>query len=71
MLIGAYDRDVVQRGREAVLASLEEGIKKMDFDQLMTCKTASQGFAKEAPKIEESRINRSRFQSARVEGARI
>lgn len=70
-LIGAYDRDVVERGRAAVLASLEEGMKKMDFDQLMTCKTASQGFAKEGSKMEETRIEVSRFEGSRIEGARI
>lgn len=61
----------MERGREAVLASLEEGMKKMDFDQLMTCKTASQGFAKEAIKTEESRMERGRFEGPRVDGARI
>jgi hypothetical protein len=71
VLIGAYDRDVVERGRAAVLASLEEGMKKMDFDKLMTCKTASQGFAKEGPKKEESRLDRPRFDCSRVEGPRM
>ena len=64
-LIGAYDRDVVERGRAAVLASLEEGMKKMDFEQVMTCKTASQGFERESLRMEELNMER------RTEGQRL
>ena len=46
-----YDQEVYERGKAAVLASLEEGKKKMEFDLLMTSMTAQQGFAKETPKI--------------------
>jgi hypothetical protein len=46
-----YDKDVCERGRAAVLASLEEGKKKMNVDLLMTSKTATQGFAKPGPQI--------------------
>lgn len=58
LLIGAYDRDVVDRGRAAVLASLEEGVKKMDFEQVMTCNTASQGFERESLGMEELKMER-------------
>lgn len=46
-----YDKDVYERGREAVLASLEEGKKKMNVELLMSSKTVTQGFAREEAKI--------------------
>lgn len=48
-LMEKYDNDVYERGKAAVLASVEEGEKKMNFDLLMTSLTAQQGFAKGSP----------------------
>ena len=45
--MAAYDIDVYERGRDAVLASLEEGKTNMDYERLGTSKTATKGFARE------------------------
>jgi 2-polyprenyl-6-methoxyphenol hydroxylase-like FAD-dependent oxidoreductase len=50
-VMGEYDKDVCERGRAVVLASLEEGKRKMNLDLVMTSKTATQGFAKPGPQI--------------------
>lgn len=46
-VMGEYDKDVYERGRQAVLASVEEGQRNMNYEKLLTSKTVKAGFARE------------------------
>ena len=46
-VMAEYAKDVHERGREAVLASVEEGEKNMDYELLLTSTTVASGFSRE------------------------